>query len=263
MKSRKGFTLIELLVVMAIIALLLSVVMPALRKVKKQARIVICTSYLRQWGTSIHNYASENDEQLLKTVNTWGSGEEGLIAWANDTCNSRASTEFNLSAIGPYLPGFDLANHNLGDIWLCPENNIDYHAMTFEHVEMADFVVMQYSYWARTDLWDEDAATHPKELTGKTFSARGVLMADTCFRLRSTGGYLYNHGKNGPSIHRNPELLGGFIDDGPPEITGLNRCYGDGHAEWRPVEKYYDPVLMNDWDDRAHPRVNSSSVSFY
>ncbi len=45
-----GFTLIELLVVIAIIAMLLAILTPALKKVKDQAREVVCKSNLHQWG---------------------------------------------------------------------------------------------------------------------------------------------------------------------------------------------------------------------
>src|SRR4051812_5986776 len=59
-RGRFGFTLIELLVVVGIIALLISFLMPVLRRVRIQAKRVQCASNLRQMGQAIHMYANDN-----------------------------------------------------------------------------------------------------------------------------------------------------------------------------------------------------------
>ncbi len=57
---RRGFTLIELLVVIAIMALLISVLLPALAKAREQGKKVVCLSNLREIGTAIGLYLSDN-----------------------------------------------------------------------------------------------------------------------------------------------------------------------------------------------------------
>jgi len=64
MKKSKGFTLIELLVVIAIIALLMAILMPALQRVKKQAKAVVCQSNLHQWSLIFSMYTSDNDSRF-------------------------------------------------------------------------------------------------------------------------------------------------------------------------------------------------------
>lgn len=60
-KRKQGFTLVELLVVISIIALLMAILMPALNKVRRQARKVLCATNMRQWGIAISTYAAAND----------------------------------------------------------------------------------------------------------------------------------------------------------------------------------------------------------
>jgi prepilin-type N-terminal cleavage/methylation domain-containing protein/prepilin-type processing-associated H-X9-DG protein len=64
-RSRKSFTLIELLVVVAIIAVLVAILLPAISGARAKARLVMCGTNLRQVGFALRYYAEDNRDHYI------------------------------------------------------------------------------------------------------------------------------------------------------------------------------------------------------
>ena len=76
-----GFTLIELLVVIAIIAILASMLLPALSKAKLKAQGIQCMGNHRQLTLAWRMYAEDNRDYIVLASHTGGASEMNEFAW--------------------------------------------------------------------------------------------------------------------------------------------------------------------------------------
>lgn len=119
----KRFTLIELLVVIGIIAILASVLLPALTKAKEQARLAMCIGNQKQLGVGLCQYSGDFDDNMPWCVQQHVYG--WTIAARNDGINPSIVLKFGfdpgpkLNAAILYSKSGYIQNHN---VFYCPKD---------------------------------------------------------------------------------------------------------------------------------------------
>jgi prepilin-type N-terminal cleavage/methylation domain-containing protein/prepilin-type processing-associated H-X9-DG protein len=235
MLRKKGFTLIELLVVISIIALLMAIMMPALSKVRKIAKLTVCRTRLKNAGIAFLAYSSSNDDNL--PVSYWRSGNrivntrpsEGTDhAWRSYVMKEVSWTygRANLADYGTEVFGYGSLWQGKylddPDVFICTESRLSDAAMSnFEH-QLKNFddddkikrCDAQYSYMPLQSKPVKDNSGNiklwPHASKASQLSSSSALCMD---KVRSLDHF--SHVKSG---------------SGGDMVPLVNVCFGDGHV---------------------------------
>jgi prepilin-type N-terminal cleavage/methylation domain-containing protein len=243
---KRGFTLVELLVVISIISLMMSIALPALNVVRRQARNMLSMSNQRQITSTINLFASENNDRYPESVATIGFGN--TWNWTDSTRltgNRRRSPQVH-RAMSEYLRRYIPD----ASIMFCPNA-----PQKYEYLQQA---------WDAGDKWDNPRTDFPADPVGGSYcfywNYRGYLGGRrVVFRgpqgPASSGRYSkllvsdyfgYDHWRtpgsfgscepfDGAGITPETYLLSSYwsrksaADDSP--VIKLKAAYTDGHVE--------------------------------
>ena len=232
-----GFTLIELLVVVAIIALLVSIMMPALQGVRRRAKSVICMTRQKAIHLGMACYAVDNDDWLPTMIETWEDETPTFIPywWLSmwQCCPIGVGLLYPRDSETLEITG-DVYVDSLSVLYGCPSvvDRFD----TFENEEEFINVFMRYGHtqwinlWGMTDDMGLQEVNLEKSKRHKMSHPPGKSIL-VCRHIWGVNEYREKYGESWHARGKNQ--------------LGFNRLRIGGDSMWVP----WDPLLGRYWWD--------------
>lgn len=301
--EHRGFTLIELLVVVAIIAVLIGILLPALSSAREQSRRAVCGKNLNETGKAFQLYGIDGNGQLPPR-----NGYTYLSNLNYPVFNARAQRESNLGLpygamrgvgyyIYPYLKS--------GDFMKCPSSYTIFREEMFgwasswlngmlagwpEPVRDGSYLVSYQMFSDSPDTRYAAGQQSFKNATGMTVPTRIDMTspnpASIVLSMDNTaiwGGFWSQQGDHWRELYNLPDDL--YVNHRTGEshnlsgwsvqsdgnwhnaVAGANVLYLDGHVEWSiPVNQAYpdaNEVPMGQLGRRWTPSHGSYYIYYY
>jgi prepilin-type N-terminal cleavage/methylation domain-containing protein/prepilin-type processing-associated H-X9-DG protein len=231
--ARDGFTLVELLVVIAIIAILASLLLPALTRAKEAGRATVCRSNLRQVALALQLYIGDNNDTFPAANREAELRQEDWIYWSSFNTwhwgNPGKQGEPANSPIARYTGGFSTnlfqcpSYRSLGPSLNFPFSYSLSAAAGAQRFGMASIIGSSF-YGANTIYLSRASAINrpsDKIMLAEEIEVREITDGIIEGRWGETGGWRWSWSQRGVSVDPLTRR----------HARRSNAAFGDGHVE--------------------------------